>query len=397
MTESWGDGIATAPAEVIFDLEQAAPDVFHALVDSREHVRPAVDRLREAIPVMGSASPGAEGNLYRLRGHNRSVCAQLGPDRGTSDVIVLKGSEPLLPDFASYLDWMQVRQFGMWPRPIMEHFPLAEGKAPGTVFLDEARKEAETSLDVQARHLRHYGGLLRMPVPLFVFRLSEAREAAVVAELQSRMSDMAFDRVEPHLARGIGIFAYYYPGPPIRVHAVGRPRFLWPGPDGIASRENVIDRMIPGWITMAARLLWLGLFPATPLSYRLGTIFEANNACLDGGVCDVGSIYPMDKSPNEGFFIRSVIMGVGSLRTVIARAFGIPMAELPQTSEQEVASFYLSAFVKRAVERALETESRSSLKLDPRVLDVFGGEKPLPELLTLFQTFNSYLGTSEYA
>jgi hypothetical protein len=395
MSETWGDGIRTAPARVIFDLEQAAPDVFDALVETSGHVRPAIDRLRHGIPLMSSASPGPEGTLYRLRGHNRSICAALGPDRSTSDVIVLKGSEPLLPDFTSYLDWMQVRQFGTWPRPILEHFPLAEGKAPATVFLDEARREAETALDVQSRHLRHYGGLMRLPVPIFVFRLPEEREAEVVAGLRSRMSEMAFERIGPHLAGGIGIFAYYYPGPPIRVHAVGRPRFLWPGPDDLASHQNVIEKMVPGWITIAARLLWLGLFPSTPLSYRLGTIFEANNACLDGGVCDVGSIYPMDKAVNDGFFVRSV-MGVGGLKIVIARAFGIPMAEIAQTYEQEAVAFYLGEYVKRSMERALAAEGRSSLTLDPRVLEVFGGEKPLPELLRMFQVFNSYLGTAEY-
>jgi hypothetical protein len=237
---------------------------------------------------------------------------------------------------------------------------------------------------------------MRLPVPLFVFRLPEEREAEVVSALRARMSDMAFERIGPHLERGIGIFAYYYPGPPIRVHAVGRPRFLWPGPDDLASHQNVIEKMVPGWITIAARLLWLGLFPSTPLSYRLGTIFEANNACLDGGVCDVGSIYPMDKAVNEGFFVRSVVMGVGSLRTVIARAFGIAMAEIPQTNEQEVAAFYLGEYVKRSIERALAAEGRPSLTLDPRVLEVFGGERPLPELLRIFQVFNSYLGTAEY-
>ena len=154
--------------------------------------------------------------------------------------------------------------------------------------------------------------------------------------------------------------------------------------------------MVPGWLQLAARLFWLGLFPATPLSYRLGTIFDPNNTCLDGGACDIGSIHPMRQSPNDGFFTRSVLMTIGGLRVLIARAFGVPMAELAQTPEQEVAAFYLGDFVRRSLVQALETEARDGLTLDPRVLDLFAGGKSLREVMAICETFNAYLGTTDY-
>ena len=385
MTDAWGDGIHSAAADVVFDVRTAAPDLFDALREASPGIGAALDWLRSGIPVMSSAAPGAQGDLYRLRGHNRSVCVALAPDKSTSDVIVLKGSEPLMPDFEHYLDWMTSRQFGNWPRPIMEHFPLFEGKAPGAVFLDEARQEADISLDVQARHLRHYGTLMRLPVPLCVFGVQADRQREVISQLESRMSERAFERVEPHLTRGIGIFAYYYPGPPIRVNAVGRPKFLWPAPEGLASRHNVIERMVPGWVEIAARLLWLGFLPSTPLSWRLGTIFDPNNTCLDGGACDVGLIYPMEKAGHDGFFTRSMAECLGSMRVVVARAFGIALGELAQNHEQEAVAFFLGEYLKRAMERALAAEAQDSLSLDPRVAGVFGGEKSLAQLLALFQ------------
>jgi hypothetical protein len=392
----WGTGTESVLAEPVFDVTTAAPEVFAAVCAASPQVESALDALRRGIPVMATAAPGEQGRLYRMRGHNRSVCIALADDRRTSDVIVLKGSEPLLGDFEEYLDWMQRRQFGTWPRPIMEHFPLFEGKAPGTVFLDEARKEAALALAVQAAHLRHYGELLRVPVPLAVFRLTPEREAAVIAALEARMSGMAFERVEPHLRRGIGIFAYHYPGPPVRVHAVGRPRFLWPAGEAIAQPARVGDTMVPGWIRLAARLFSLGFFPATPLSFRLGTVFDPNNSCLDGGACDIGSILPMTESPSEGFFTRSVLMTIGGLRVLIARGYGVPMAELAQTPEQEVAAFYLGDFVRRGLLRAFEVEARPGLTLDPRVRRLFEGDKSLPEVLSICETFNSYLGVTEY-
>ena len=393
--EPWGDGLESATADVVFDLQRSAPDVFAALEAQSSNAGAAIDRLRTAIPVMPSALPGRQGPVYRLHGHNRSVCLTLADDPATSDVIVLKGSEPLLPDFRAYVEWMTRRQFGAWPRPMSEHFPLFEGKAPGTVFLDEAMREAEIALDVQRRHLAEYGALMRLPVPVFVFKLPLDAETAVVGLLRSALSEPAFDRVAPHLGRGIGIFAYYYPGPPVRVHAVGRAASFGPAPRTLAARPHIINETLPGWFAIAARLLWLGFLPTSPLAWRLGDIFDANNACLDGGVCDVNSIYPMTKAPSDGFFIRSVVMITGGLRIATARAFGLPLGEIAQSYEQELAAFCLGEYVKRGLAQALDAEARPNLRLDSRVGQVFEA-RTLPELLQLFETFNSYLGAADY-
>lgn len=398
MTQSdWQHDIATTKGEVVFDVESAAPDVFAALAAEAPRAVEAMSRLRSGgIPMMKSAAPGEQGDLYRLKGHNRSICISLTGDKRTADVVVLKGTEPLLSDFDHYLRWMAGTQFGAWPRPLSEHFSLFEGKAPGTVFLGEAMAEAETSLEVQQRHLRHYGGLMRLPVPLMVWRLNPAAEQAAIAALQAHVSGMAFERLGPHLAAGIGVLAYYYPAPPVRVHAAGRPAFLWPASSDLASKDRLIDRAIPGWVTIGARLLWLGFLPTTPLSWRLGDIFDPNNACLDGGVCDVNSIHPITAATQDGFFVRSVVMSMGGLRMAVARAFNVPLGELAQNYEQEMSGFYLSEYLKSAMERALDEEARPSLVLDPRLGHLFGRDKTLPELVRLFQVFNSYIGSSEY-
>jgi hypothetical protein len=382
---------------VVFDLESASPAVFAALRESAPRAIDAISRLRtDGIPLMPSCAPGEHGDLYRLKGHNRSVCVALTGDKRTSDVVVLKGSEPLLPDFDRYLAWMTGTQFGAWPRPLAEHFPLFEGKAPGTVFLAEAMAEATTALDVQTRHLEHYGDLMRLPVPLLVWRLAEPQAEVTIARLQARISTMAFERLEPGLRRGVAVLAYYYPAPPVRVHAVGRSAFLWPAPAELASHRNLLERAIPGWVTIGARLLWLGLLPTTPLSWRLGDIFDPNNACLDGGVCDVNSIHPITPSTADGFFVRSVAMSMGGLRMAIARAFNVSLGELPANYEQELTGFYLSDFVKGAMERALEAETRPSLSLDPRLGLMFGSEKSLPEIMQLVQTYASYFSATDY-
>jgi len=385
------------PHSVVFDLASASPVVFDALKAASPRAADAMARLRtEGIPLMPSSAPGEQGALYRLKGHNRSVCLALDDDKATAEVVVLKGTEPLIADFDHYLAWMTGTQFGAWPRPLAEHFPLFEGKAPGTVFLGEAMGEAATALDVQQRHLAHYDSLMRLPVPLIVWRLGEPAASDTIARLRHRISAMAFERLEPHLRHGIGVVAYYYPAPPVRVHAVGRAAFLRPAPVDLASHRNLLARAIPGWITIGARLLWLGLLPTTPLSWRLGDIFDPNNACLDGGVCDVSSIHPITPDTSDGFFVRSVVMAMGGLRMAIARAFNVSLGELPSNYEQELAGFYLSDFVRGAMERALEAEARPSLTLDPRLASIFGRDKSLPDVMRLLQAFSSYFTATEY-
>ncbi len=396
MSESGAGGTRSVAVEATFDVEQAAPDVYRAVCKASQYVAPALSRLRSGVPLMASAAPRVQGQLYRLRGHNRSVCWALAPDKVRSEVIVLKGTEPLLSDFERYLDWMKTRQFGRATRPILEHFPLFEGKIPGAVFLDEAKREAAIALEVQTKHLSHYRELMRIPLPLLVFRLSDERTSSVISLLQERLSQPAFERVEPHLNRGIGILTYYYPGPPVRIHAVGRPDFFLPGQEKLFSPQHVIETTAPGWIRIAARLLWLGFLPSTPLSWRLGNIFDLNNACWDGGACDVGSIYPIDKVAHDGFLARSVIGIVVALRGVLASALGLHVADTGQDEGREVIGLYLGEFVKRAIERALETEAKASLTLDPRVRAMLG-ETSLSELLMILTLLKSYLQSTDYS
>ena len=197
-----------------------------------------------------------------------------------------------------------------------------------------------------------------------VLAVPEPTHDRVMAQLRRRMSAPALERVEPTLQRGIGMFVYHYPGPPVRVTAVGRPRHMWPGSPDMASRKNVMEKMIPGWIQIAARLLWLGFLPSTPLAWRLGAIFDPNNSCLDGGACDIASVYPIADANHDAFVMRSLAEIVGALRVVIARAFGIQLPELAQSYEQDFMMFSLGQWVKREVERALVDEGRDTLTLD---------------------------------
>ena len=179
MSDQWSGGIQTATADVVWDVSEAAPDVFdgghEGVAGGPVGGRGAPRRRARSWPRRRRASKATSIASAATTGRSASRCSR---DKANSDVVVIKGSEPLLPDFERYLDWMRFKGFGAWPRPMMEHFPLFEGKTPGTVSLDEARKEAELALDVQAAHLRHYGELVRLPVPLLVLAVPERHMSA---------------------------------------------------------------------------------------------------------------------------------------------------------------------------------------------------------------------------
>jgi hypothetical protein len=59
--------------------------------------------------------------------------------------------------------------------------------------------------------------------------------------------------------------------------------------------------------------------------------------------------------------------------------------------------FSLGEWVKREVEKALAAEGRDTLTLDRRIGEVLGGDKSLPELMTIFQQYSSYLTGDDYA
>jgi hypothetical protein len=89
-------------------------------------------------------------------------------------------------------------------------------------------------------------------------------------------------------------------------------------------------------------------------------------------------------------------MITGGLRIATARAFGLPLGEIAQSYEQELASFCLGEYVKRGLAQAIDAEARPGLVLDPRVRQVFDA-RTLPELMQLFETFNGYLGSADYS
>jgi hypothetical protein len=356
-------GAGFEPTRPIFDLSRDGKDVLDALILRTPSVQDAFESLKERICLPKSAEAKIEGRFYRLPNHNRSFCYGLSRSgsMAESPVIVFKGSEPLLGDFQRMIEWMSQAPLRKSSRVMVDHFPLAEGKIPGVLSRKEAIREAEVALDVQRKHLKHYGELARVPSPLLIHSVSEQRREACAAVLRGKLSKSAFDRIEPLLQDGIAVYAYYYPAPPIRAN------FL--GDMGAPEFRTLLERIpskndtVTGWARLIARLFYLGYLPCSVRSEGLGACMDLGNAALDGGFCDPDSIVTIEPSMDDEFFRESVVRSLLTFQDTVQMTFGMSSSTLYPNIEK----FVFRQYILYLMNDAFASEKRPALVLDGRL------------------------------
>jgi len=359
-----------APATLVFELHSDSPELRHHLFNRHAKLAESYEQLRRAIPLPDRSEIEAEERFYRLAHHNRSFCMPLDTAQGvfSSACVVFKGVEPLLGDFDHMIDWMMISPFRSSTRVMAEHFPLAEGKIPGTVSLTEAIQEAKLAAEIHAKHLEHYQELARLPVPLVVYRYSEEDEERCRVTLLRKLPAVVALRVEELMRVGLGVYAYYYSVAPIRADAYGsvaKPKIRDYFSTRVSPRTTILR-----WISLLARLLYLGYVPLTPRHEGLGACMDMGNACLDGGFCDIESIQPIASCPDDEFFYESIISTLYTMYNTMEKLavpdFGLREHSLYPNIEKFVLMRYLCALF----EAALESERRPQLQLDSRVNDL---------------------------
>ena len=353
------------PTRPIFDLALESREVLDTLVDRTPEVRHALDDLRRSIPLPRTAVPGIDGRLFRLPNHNRSFCYSVVHPRvgANSPVLVIKGAEPLLRDFPLMIDWMLQAPLRKSTRVMADHFPLAEGKIPGALSLKEALGEARIALDVQQRHLRYYGELARIPVPMFVYLLSDEDQDACITLLRKKLSQSAFERIGPLVREGLAIYIYYYPSPPVRANYLSELRtpqfkqFVEPAAD-----EGLT---ILHWTRLLIRLLYLGYLPYSVRNEGLGACMDFGNAALDGGFCDPDSIIPIDTKVDDELFCESVVQTLRIFQSTAERLLVMSSARSLYPGAE---SFACWQYLSRVLNDAVVSECRPGLSLDRRFL-----------------------------
>ncbi len=369
-------GFTPVASDMVFDAEHERPRLIAALEPLCPDIRAIMSGLRQAVPVAPNAAAGVTGQFYRLPGHFRSVCCVV-PDTPRAeelwngDVIAFKGTEPLMPDFDEYLQWMMTAPFRGSDLPMGLHFPLMVNVPPGMVPLDECVREERMAAAVHERHLTVYGELAHAPVPLFVHRCASAVTTRYVDTLARHLTPQAFERVEQRAGAGCGVSIWYYPTAPIRVDdlrvlAATNPQLRVAADEG----EETITR----WCRLFARMLQLGFMPYAPWNQGRGSCVDAGNACIDGGFADLLMLVPFESIPDDRWFRRSLLASAQMLSHTVSMltvSLGPRPAERPDPSLDPLSQ----VFLRPRLLEAILAETPAGLAPDARVVSCFALER----------------------
>ena len=301
-------------------------------------------------------------------GHYRSLCCAIPHLEGSDhlwegDVIIFKGTEPLMADFDDYLAWMMRATFRASDLPICLHFPLVVNVPPGAVPLDECDREQRMAATLHERHLRVYGGLAQAPVPLFVHRCSRDDTTRYVDTLRRHLPPQAFERIEGRARAGCGVTVSYYPTAPIRVDDF---RVLADTSPGLRVAVTEGEDTIAAWCRLFARLLHLGLMPFAPWNTGRGSCIDPGNACIGGGFCDPLMLVPFESIPDHRWFRRCVLASVRLLShtvSVFAASIGPHPTSLPDSTLAPLTQVFLGPQLLRQIEAETPTGQRPDARL----------------------------------
>jgi hypothetical protein len=367
----------TAAVEVRFDAECDSPDVVEALSTRLPKVREILADLRTAaIPIMASSHVGSSGNFLRLPNHYRSVCfAVPGSDGepGGGGSIVFKGTEPLVPDFPQYLDWMLAVPFRSSYLSLGLHFPLEMKLPPGAMWIEECILEQKVTSAIQRQYLAKHGRLARLPVPLFVFQLTAQQTENYRQVVRSRLSPGAFSRIEAKVDGGLGVEVYYYPSLPIRAADL----LTMDANEGLRTMLNAeaLQATFSDWIQLMAELLDLGHMPYAPWNHGMGAYVDPGNACIDGGFNDLLTVVSFDSITDETLFSRALRQSIQSLASSLTAMCAASTGTKSPTQSEPLAAAV--AYVTEGLRGRIRAEHLDKDCLDPRLVRFF--EQPSVE------------------
>jgi hypothetical protein len=332
------------------------------------------------------------GAFLRLPRHHR--CFYYTPDSDgaiTRGVIAIKGTEPFVRDVDDWLDEMQNALVDpdpstQWRRA--EHFALLEHKVPGALTLREAESEAQIAADIQERHLRAYGSLAQLPLPLIIHRLPEDRLRGFHEGLRRRLSRRAMARIKDSLAHGLAAYLYYYPNVPVRVVQVD---LMLPVGNYHERLQELVRLVDPGhvmerWVKGFARMLLLGYLPAALGSRGSGNCCSLMNAVVDGGFVDLDSLIPIAELEDDVLFEETLHYSFSSLyRTVRTFLVGQQGRWSP---DRDLIEKWISDHLASSCQQALESEMRPGLVLDPRISEYFAQSLSFRALLDRLERYH---------
>lgn len=304
-------------AKVTWDAARDAPQLFAV---ASEDVHALVARLRESVPIAPSIDPFDDDASVRPYRHLRAFYLRV-----PGGVVAIKGTEPYAPDLRMKLMGLRAFRVDYPPRgrslfSALEHFPIVEQKVPLAVTAEEALSDVHAAAAFQQAHLAAFGTIAAAPLPLLALRWPADAVERVAELLLPMLSARAAAIVRLLLAQGFGCVVYHYPSVPSRVahldHDLGSPVDYPARRRALATRLDPA-RTIESWVDLAARMIVLGFLPGSTESHGIGHCLEAQNAVIDGGFVDLGSMKPIDQAADAREVEETLLAAVADLSRTI--------------------------------------------------------------------------------
>lgn len=306
---------------VLWSVSEQAPALHSALQNIIPGLPARLAGLRQTLPCAATINAFQAGDMQRPYRHLRAFYQTLPDGAG---VLAHKGTEVHADDRGLHLAMLAEFRVDYPMRgkslfPATEHFPLVEQKIPLALSAFEAVEDACAAASMQEAHLARFGELARTPTPLLVVKWPDSVRDAHLQALRPLLSERALRIVETAAADGLAAIIYHYPSLPLRVAhlPIELKRFTtgtWPEKLAqLTQPELVIDR----WIDLVARMLALGFLPGRTEHIGIGHCLEIQNAVIDGGFVDLGSIVAMSGVRTERAFLEMLLAAFSDLAKTI--------------------------------------------------------------------------------
>ena len=348
--------------ELIWDLKSEAPELYKTVLNEQDGLESALTSMDGCCPVASTVKTfQSDDGYFRLTGHARSFCLKTSG----GGVVAIKGAEPASLDYMESLHatW-KLRPLNYMSR--LEHFVMFEHEVYLALTLDAALSCARVTQQFTTRFHHEIGRLPRAPIPLQVFRIPESIIEPFLDASRPYLSDRsqfsAWKYTQQLTQKGLGVYVYAYPNIPIRLaHHLG----VYPGAetgtwDVGGQQPPAFDAVVvlQAWTQMFADMLRAGYLPTTCL--HTGNCFQPQNLAIDGGICDIDSVEPIEQIHGERDLLRALIM---SLNYLVDSA-----TELLRQKEQEVPAELVTATLWQEIQHMLRGHE---LQLDPRLRNLF--------------------------
>ena len=343
----------------------------------------ALALLEDGLPVPPAFGPFRVGSFYRMPQHRRSCCLSRIRPGGevTGPVVVLKGLEVLSPNIGQFLQQLAVDRSASPNLALLDHFAVVERKAPAAFALQEATQEAAIAQHIH-RQFRLPLEELRLPLPLLVYRVGQAQAERYLAAVRPLTADYTFHIIEEICSGGLAVYAYLYPEVPVRhfnldskgvaASMAAHLGYL----RGFCDPDVVIGR----WCGNVAKLLSIGVLPATPLARFTGSCVDVNNAVMDGGLVDMDSCVQIHNGLPDRFVYESIESSIGILSGTILQ-YLCRGKLLSDQSRSAIRSIERYCF--ESIRESLVHASKAGLDLEPRVASYFFAPATLDRLYSV--------------